>query len=147
MGSEECNGSGSKAANVNWSNESDEVEEEKGVLLKLLLEMLAENCTAVIRANRGFGSYYLVNVLQTPKELKEDKNDDYKNVDSVGTGIIWGNYYELLINEAKQTYWFVDNTKTCLFCSGICPDLPWFYQKREAEPINAFHAVDPVHDW
>ena len=50
--------------------------------------MLAENCTAVIRANRGFGSYYLVNVLQTPKELKEDKNDDYKNVDSVGTGII-----------------------------------------------------------
>ena len=104
MGSEECNGSGSKAANVNWSNESDEVEEEKGVLLKLMLEMLAENCTVVIRANRGFGSYYLVNVLQTPKELKEDKNDDYKNVDSVGTGIIRGNYYELLINEAKQTY-------------------------------------------
>ena len=74
------------------------------MLLKLLLEMLAENCAAVIRANRGFGSYYLVNVLQTPKELKDDKNDDYKNVDSVGTGIIRGNYYELLINEAKQTY-------------------------------------------
>lgn len=66
--------------------------------------MLAENCTAVIRANRAFGSYYLVNVFQTPKELKEDKNNDYKNVDSVGTRIIRGNHYELLINEAKQTY-------------------------------------------
>lgn len=37
--------------------------------------------------------------------------------------------------------------KLVYFVAGICPDLPWFYQKREAEPINAFHAVDPVHDW
>ena len=87
-------------------------------------------------------------VLQTPKELKEDTTDNYKKVHSVETRVIGGNYCEVLRKEANQTYYFVDNTKTCFiseYCIvGICPDLPYCDHKRKGEKINKSIVINEV---
>ena len=79
---------------------------EEGFVPATAVEIIVKGCTAIIQEKSSIDSCYLVNILQIPKELKEDTTD-CNIVGFVGARVVTGNYYEVFTKEAKEAYYLI----------------------------------------